>query len=68
MSFEDQSDDNLDYDLLGACLSIGYESLNSINFPTKGNKILFEVYARKDDYHHNQIENQDDTSIELSLD
>jgi NTE family protein len=57
----------LDYDSLGAYLALGYDSLNSINFPTQGNKILFEVYARRDDYLHSQFENKDDTSIELKL-
>ncbi|WP_022940961.1 patatin-like phospholipase family protein [Psychromonas hadalis] len=66
--FDDPFYDELDYDSLGAYLSLGYDSLNSINFPTQGNKVLFEVYLRKDNYLHNQIENQDEPSIELSLD
>lgn len=60
--------DELDYDSLGAYLSFGYDTLNSINFPTQGNKVLFEAYLRKDNYQHNQFENNDDTSLELKLD
>lgn len=66
--FESEEYEPLDYDSLGAYISIGYDTLNSINFPTKGNKILFEASVRKDNYLHSQIDNSDDLSIELTLD
>jgi len=66
--FESGAYEDLDYDSLGAYLALGYDTLNSINFPTKGNKVLFELYARKDDYLHSQFENNDDISLQLNLD
>lgn len=66
--FESSTYEPLEYDSLGAYMSLGYDTLNSINFPTKGNKILFEVYARQDDYLHSEFDNQDDLSIEVTLD
>ena len=68
VKFESDQYEPLDYDSVGGYISLGYDTLNSINFPTKGNKVLFEVYARKDDYLHNQLENQDDISIEITFD
>ncbi|MEI6897563.1 MAG: patatin-like phospholipase family protein [Psychromonas sp.] len=68
INFEDDSDEDFNYNSLGAYISLGYDSLNSINFPTKGNKILFEVFVRKDDYDHQLILGQDDLSFELSFD
>jgi len=68
IDFEDKNYESLNYDSIGAYISLGYDNLNSINFPTQGNKVLFEVYARKDDYLHSQIENNDDTSVEISFD
>jgi NTE family protein len=66
--FENESYEPLDYDSLGTYISFGYDTLNSINFPTEGNKVLLEVYARKDDYLHSKLDNQDDLSIEIKLD
>jgi len=68
VTFEDGSFAELQYSSLGAYLSFGYDSLNSINFPTKGNKILLEVYARKDNYDTNILGIEDDVSIEVNLD
>jgi NTE family protein len=68
VNFESSTYDPLDYDSLGVYLSLGYDTLNSINFPTQGNKVLFEVYARQDDYLHSEFDNQDDLSIEVTLD
>lgn len=68
VKFENHSYEPLDYDSLGVYLSLGYDTLNSINFPTKGNKFLFEVYARKDSYLHDELVNEDDPSIEIKFD
>jgi len=68
VNFEDGNYEELIYNSLGAYISVGYDSLNSINFPTKGNKFDIEVYLRKDDYDHSLIDGQDDLSIELNLD
>ena len=68
VSFEDGSYDGLDYKSFGGYFSLGYDSLNSINFPTKGNKGLLEVYVRKDNYDQNIIDVQDDISVQLTLD
>jgi len=68
VTFEDGSYKGLDYDSLGGYLSLGYDSLNSINFPTEGNKILLEVFARKDNYEQNLVGIEDDVSLEINLD
>ncbi|TMM46873.1 patatin-like phospholipase family protein [Colwellia ponticola] len=39
-----------DYDSYGGFLTFGYDTLNSINFPTDGNKLLIELKLLKDNY------------------
>jgi len=68
VSFEDGNYEELRYDSLGAYISMGYDSLDSINFPTKGSKLDIEVYLRQDNYEHSLIDGQDDLSIELNVD
>jgi len=68
VSFEDNDYDDLNYDSLGAYISFGYDTLNSINFPTKGNKFEFNTYVRKDDYDDTLFLGKNNFSIELNLD
>lgn len=42
--------DKYDYDTFGSFVTFGYDNLNSINFPTQGNKLSIEVQWLKDEY------------------
>lgn len=68
VNFESDTYEAMGYDSLGTYLSLGYDTLNSRNFPTKGNKLLLEIYIRKDNYLHSQFENKEDLLTELKLD
>jgi NTE family protein len=41
--------DELDYSSFGAYLKFGFDNLNSINFPTSGNRFTLNLYYRRDD-------------------
>jgi NTE family protein len=71
IKFEKIDYENLEYTSLGAYLSLAYDNLNSINFPTQGNKLSLDVYLRKDDYDDSEHEwamNSDEPSLEINLD
>ncbi len=75
LSFETSFLGDMDYTSLGSYLTIGYDNLNSINFPTQGNKVLLKAYFRKDKYEqiifNNQLDNSGsstDNSITLNFD
>ncbi|GLS89476.1 patatin [Psychromonas marina] len=68
VSFEGNDYEELRYDSLGAYISLGYDTLNSINFPTQGNKFQVDVTARKDDFSHSLFDNQKELSVELNID
>jgi len=59
---------SLDYDSLGGYLSFGYDNLNSMNFPTDGNKYSFTIFWREDDYQAFDGIAPNDTSIEATFD
>ena len=63
--FEDNSLTDLGYNSYGAYLSLGYDNLNSINFPTQGNKLSFNITARKDYFDTDQ---EQDNNVEVALD
>jgi len=42
--------DSFDYHSLGGYFSFNFDTLNSINFPTEGNKLSFNAYYLKDRY------------------
>lgn len=50
LSFEDDTIDNAGYYSYGSYLLLGYDDLNSINFPTSGNKLTLTFIARNDNY------------------
>lgn len=41
---------NFDFSSYGAYFRVGYDSLDSINFPTSGNRATLNVYMRKEDF------------------
>ncbi|ACJ31377.1 Patatin [Shewanella piezotolerans WP3] len=49
----------VDYTGYGGYLKFAYDDLNSINFPTSGNRFTFNVYMRKETY---DLESFDDSS------
>ncbi|TYK66344.1 patatin-like phospholipase family protein [Colwellia echini] len=50
VSVESSSLDNLEYNTYGTYLTFGYDTLNSINFPTAGNKLLIKMQWLNDKY------------------
>ncbi len=40
--------DTIEYDTFGAYLKFGYDDLNSINFPTEGNRFTFNLFYRQE--------------------
>lgn len=68
IKFENQSYEKMDYNSLGAYFIAGFDDLNSINFPTKGNKLLLELYYLQDDYDHSFFKNTEDNVLKIQLD
>lgn len=68
LSLKNVEETSLDYDSLGAYLSFDYDNLNSMNFPTQGNKFSFNVYWRNENYQEFDGIAPDDTSIEATFD
>lgn len=68
LSLDDGDDSKLGYYSIGAYLALGYDNLNSINFPTQGNKISLKMTARKDTYKQTIQGIDEDENIELSFD
>jgi NTE family protein len=65
--FKDKVRRTLDYSAVGAYLMFDYDNLNSINFPTQGNKLSFNVNWRNDSYQEFGGD-FDDTSLEVTFD
>jgi NTE family protein len=68
IDFKDNSGISLEYDSIGSYLSFDYDSLNSINFPTQGNKFSINIMWRNDKYQDINNIDTDDTSLEIKLD
>lgn len=68
IKFENVNYENIDYDSLGAYFIAGFDDLNSINFPTKGNKLLLELYYLQDDYDHSFFKSTEDNVLQILLD
>jgi len=68
LAFRDEYGSSLDYDSIGGYLSFAYDNLNSINFPTQGNKLSFDVLWRNERYQDFEGIDPKDTSIEFTLD
>lgn len=68
LAFENHQGGSLDYESYGAYLSFSYDSLNSINFPTHGNKLSVNMFWRNDHYQDIEGTEPKDTSLEVQLD
>ncbi len=68
LSFNNIEETSLDYDSLGGYLSFDYDNLNSINFPTQGNKFSFNIFWRNENYQEFDGITPNDTSVEVTFD
>lgn len=68
LSFNNIQDISLDYDSLGGYFSFDYDNLNSMNFPTQGNKFSFNFFWRNENYQEFEDIGPKDTSIEATFD
>ena len=57
-----------DYTQQGRYLSLNYDDLNSINFPTSGNKFAIAVHQRQEEYDHYFNPIEDDDSLQITAD
>jgi NTE family protein len=57
-----------DYDSYGGFIKFGYDTLNSINFPTQGNKLSIEMKLLKDQYSPTLTSMVDDETVVFNFD
>jgi len=58
---------DFDFNSYGAYFRMGYDSLDSISFPTSGNRVSLNVYVRKENF-DDVIDNQNDYSVQIEAD
>ncbi|TEW54964.1 patatin [Psychromonas sp. RZ22] len=58
----------VDYYSYGGYITLGYDNLNSINFPTQGNKIELTITARKDFYTKEIFGSDTDNNLSIEFD
>ncbi|PHR83936.1 MAG: patatin [Colwellia sp.] len=68
LSFNNVEETSLDYDSLGGYLSFDYDNLNSMNFPTQGNKFSFNIFWRNENYQEFDGISPKDSSVEATFD
>lgn len=68
IDFKDEISPSLDYDSTGVYFSFEYDSLDSVDFPTQGNKITVNVFLRNDSYGSFTGIAPKDDSLEIQLD
>jgi NTE family protein len=68
LSFNNIEEISLDYDSVGGYLSFDYDNLNSMNFPTEGNKFSFNIFWRNENYQAYDGISPKDKSIETAFD
>lgn len=59
---------DLDYSSYGAYFRFGYDSLDSISFPTSGNRVTLNVYVRNEDFDDVIDDNQNEYSVQIEAD
>ncbi|MGL5391262.1 MAG: patatin-like phospholipase family protein, partial [Shewanella sp.] len=67
MSNEAWLSQDLDFKSYGGYFKMGYDSLDSINFPTSGNRVTLNVYVRNEDF-KGIARPQDDYSVQVEAD
>lgn len=68
LSLNNVQETSLNYDSFGGYLFFDYDNLNSMNFPTQGNKFSFNVYWRNENYQEFEGIAPKDTSVEATFD
>ncbi|AZQ13103.1 patatin-like phospholipase family protein [Shewanella khirikhana] len=56
--------DDLGFTSYGSYFQVGYDSLNSISFPTSGNRVTLKVTMRKEEFDLEGVENESSTQIQ----
>lgn len=59
---------DLDFSSYGAYFRFGYDSLDSISFPTSGNRVTLNVYLRNEDFNDSIDDNQNQFSVQIEAD
>ncbi|OUS49842.1 patatin [Shewanella sp. SACH] len=59
---------DLDFSSYGAYFRFGYDSLDSISFPTSGNRVTLNVYVRNEDFDDIIDDNQNQYSVQIEAD
>ncbi|MFB2802810.1 patatin-like phospholipase family protein [Shewanella seohaensis] len=59
---------DFDFKSYGAYLRAGYDSLDSISFPTSGNRITLNVYVRNEDFDDLVDNNENEYSVQIEAD
>ncbi|WP_297896716.1 patatin-like phospholipase family protein [Shewanella sp.] len=60
--------EDLDFDSHGAYFKFGYDSLDSISFPTSGNRVTLNVYVRNEDFADIVDNNENEYSVQVEAD
>ncbi|MCL1056614.1 patatin-like phospholipase family protein [Shewanella gelidimarina] len=58
----------VDYDSYGGYFKFAYDDLNSINFPTSGNRFTLNMYLRKEGYDQDLASESSDMSLQIEAD
>jgi NTE family protein len=56
--------EDLGFSSYGSYFQIGYDTLNSISFPTSGNRVTLKVTVRKEEFDVEGVENESSTQIQ----
>ena len=59
---------DLDFSSYGAYFRFGYDSLDSISFPTSGNRVTLNDYVRNEDFNDSIDDNQNQFSVQIEAD
>ncbi|MEI6893315.1 MAG: patatin-like phospholipase family protein [Colwellia sp.] len=68
LSIDLPGSDSYDYDSFGGFITVGYDTLDSINFPTDGSKLVMEAKWLKDKYYPTLSADEEGNSFIISLD
>jgi NTE family protein len=59
---------NLDYSSFGGYIKVAYDTLNSISFPTEGNRFSVSTYLRDEDFNGIELTDNGDMSWQIEAD
>ncbi|PIW62253.1 MAG: patatin [Shewanella sp. CG12_big_fil_rev_8_21_14_0_65_47_15] len=60
--------EDFDFSSFGAYFKFGYDSLDSISFPTSGNRVTLNVYVRNEDFDDIVDNNENEYSVQIEAD